>query len=244
MNREAIAYYAYRYAGNWDKIAAAVKREERPEPVRIPEPYITIADAAYPARLRQLDCPPWVLFFRGRIELLQKPMITVVGSRKLTGYGRYLTEYCSTLLAKRYVLVSGMAKGADACVHRTALKEGSTIGVIGSGLDHCYPAENRDLYRAMKQDHLVLSEYPHFVPVRKEHFPWRNRILAALGSCVVVTQAENRSGTMITVNEALALGRDVCCFPWPFEDPCGAGCDRLIQEGAQVIWSREQIMEL
>ncbi|MBR3356899.1 MAG: DNA-protecting protein DprA [Solobacterium sp.] len=241
LKREDIAYYAYRYDGNWDAIAEAVSHEETPVPVSVKEPYITLLDDAYPACLKQLRYPPWILFYRGDASLLQKPMAAIVGSRTLTPYGAALTVRCAGILKERYVLVSGLAKGADALVHRTALSGGHTVGVIGSGFSRCYPPVNRGLYAAMARNHLIVSEYPYPVGVRKEHFPWRNRILAALGSKLIVTQAALHSGTMITVNEALQLGRDVYCFPWPYEDACGAGCDRLIEEGANVLYSEEQL---
>ncbi|MBR4445293.1 MAG: DNA-protecting protein DprA [Solobacterium sp.] len=244
LKREDIACYAYRYEGNWNRIEQAVNTNEPPLSYDIRERYITVLDDLYPDCLRQLQNPPWILFYRGNIALLKEPMVTIVGSRSLTQYGTWLTKRCADILKERYVLVSGLAKGADACVHQCALSHGHTIGVIGSGFSRTYPSVNRDLYAAMARDHLILSEYPYPAGVRKEHFPWRNRILAALGSRLIVTQAALHSGTMITVNEALQLGRDIYCFPWPYEDACGAGCDRLIQEGAMVLYKEEQIRAL
>ena len=241
LKREDIAYYAYRYNGDWDAIAKAVSRNETPVLQDIHEPYITLLDENYPACLKQLQYPPWILFYRGDVSLLNKPMTTIIGSRTLTPYGACMTVNCASILKERYVLVSGLAKGADALVHRTAFAGGHTIGVIGSGFSRCYPPVNRPLYTEMAANHLILSEYPYPCGVRKEHFPWRNRILAALGSSLIVTQAALHSGTMITVSEALQLGRDIYCFPWPYEDACGAGCDRLIEEGAMVLYTEEQI---
>jgi DNA processing protein len=243
-NRETLAAYAYMYGGNWLQIERAVKEEKRPEHVQITDPYITILDEQYPQCLLDLKCPPWVLFYQGDIELLQKPKITIVGSREMNDYGKYVTILSADILKQKYVLVSGLAKGVDGCVHRCAVSGGSTIGVIGGGLGTCYPACNRDLYRIMRKDHLILSEYPHDEGVRRYYFPWRNRILAALGQAVIVTQARLNSGTMATVNEALEIDRDVYCFPHPFHDPEGRGCNRLIAEGAMIVYDAEQLTDM
>lgn len=244
MERETLAAYAYQYHGAWDLIARAVVSAEQPRKPGIRERYITILDAEYPDCLRQLACPPWVLFYQGNIRLLEEPMITIVGSRDLSVYGEYLTALAADELKKRFVLVSGLAKGADAIVHKRALEGGHTIGVIGSGLGTRYPKENHDLYEAMAKNDLILSEYPFFTGVRKENFPWRNRIIAALGQACIVTAAKQRSGTMITVNEALAVSRDIYTFPYPFNDEAGRGCDILIAEGANILYTSSQLHEI
>jgi DNA processing protein len=244
MERETLAAYAYQYQGAWDMIARAVVSKQAPVSAVIRERYITILDAQYPSCLRQLASPPWVLFYQGNIGLLEEPMITIVGSRDLSPYGEHLTALAADELKKRFVLVSGLAKGADAIVHRQALEGGRTIGIIGSGLGTRYPKENRDLYEAMASEGLILSEYPYHCGVKKENFPWRNRIIAALGQACIVTAAKQRSGTMITVNEALAVNRDIYTFPYPFNDEAGRGCDILISEGANILYTLSQLKEI
>lgn len=242
--REELCRIAVACRGDWKKISEALKFGKKYE-AAVTEPYITIFDDAYPMELRALRHPPWVLFYRGDITLLNRPKITVVGARKASAYGLEMTETCVRALAQSFALVSGLALGVDACVHRTAIENGAlTIGVIGSGLDHVYPVANFRLYDEMKKKHLILSEYPAGTGVRKEHFPWRNRILAALGQEVIVTEAAERSGTMITVNEALALSKEVWCVPQRAFDPSGAGCNLLISQGAQVLYSAEQLKEI
>ncbi len=243
MDRNILGSLAVRYEGNWQKIAAAVKRDEQ---IILPvkDTFITIMDREYPECLRELAYPPWVLFYEGDISLLQKPMVSVVGSRRLIPYGRKMTELVSSVLAEKYTVVSGMAKGADACAHSAAMKKGRTVGVIGSGLGTSYPKENLALYKEMRKTQLIISEFPHDTGVRKHHFPWRNRILAALGSRIFVTQAEEKSGTMITVNEALELAKDVYCVPYPFASREGKGCSRLIAEGAMILYDIEQLREI
>ncbi len=235
--RERLALYSYKHDGDWSAIANAVRTDEDPGKAVITDHYLTILDADYPARLRSLRFPPWVLFYRGNPGLLKKPCITIVGSRKVNAYGKANTELAAVILSERFVLVSGLARGVDGIVHRTAMgNHGWTIGVIGCGLNVRYPRENEYLYRRMEQEQLILSEYPSSTGVKKHHFPWRNRILAALSDGVIVTQAAVKSGTMGTVNEALNLGREVWCFPYLFNDPDGLGCNLLISQGANLIY--------
>lgn len=244
MNRETLASYAARYSGSWNLIRRAVLTHEKPAAVPADRNYLTILDENYPACLKELANPPWVLFYEGDINLLQQPMVTIVGSREISRYGAELTAAAANELRKRFVLVSGLARGADAIVHRCAIEQGHTIGVIGSGLATRYPQVNIPLYEEMGKKDLILSEYPLYCGVRKEHFPWRNRILAALGQALIVTSARRRSGTMLTVNEALQLNRDIYTFPYPFESTDGAGCNQLISEGAAIIYSRAQLAEI
>ena len=244
MNRETLASYSIQYDGNWDRIRLAVMNEEKPLLTEIRERFITILDEAYPDCLRQLRNPPWVLFYQGNIHLLREPMITIVGSRDLSEYGEELTVTAADELKKRFVLVSGLAKGADSLVHKCALEDGHSVGVIGSGLGTRYPKENSGLYEAMARRDLIISEWPRSCGVRKENFPWRNRILAALGQALIVTAAKTRSGTMHTVNEALQLGRDIYTFPYPFECAEGRGCDQLINDGANILFTRGQLSEI
>ena len=239
-----LASYAYRYAGSWSKIAKAAADNEPEYPCTIKDSYITILDDSYPDELRALRYPPWVLFYRGNRWLLYEPKITIVGSRSLSDYGCELTITAADILKKRFVLVSGLARGADSLVHKCALEGGHSIGVTGCGLDTVYPGENRYLYEVMSERDLILSEYPSYVKVKKEHFPWRNRILAALGQSLVVTAAKEKSGTMLTVNEAAALGRDIYTFPWPFGSLEGQGCSHLIADGAEMIYSKDQLREI
>ncbi|MCR5794401.1 MAG: DNA-processing protein DprA [Solobacterium sp.] len=239
--REKLANLSYSFSGNWHQIRNALQKNEAVHDHRIREPYITIADKDYPESLRELRYPPFVLFYRGRKELLKERCVTVVGSRELCAYGERMTRLSADYLKENYVLVSGLAKGADSLVHSCALQGGRTIGVIGSGLATVYPRSSAHLYARMQEEGLILSEYPAYVPVRRHHFPWRNRILAALGEFIVVTQAGCKSGTMLTVNEALELGRDVFAFPYPFDADEGLGCNQLIAEGAMIMYDIEQL---
>lgn len=242
--RERIANCAYAYQGNWKKIYGALRTNEPVKQYDIRENYITIADDEYPCQLRQLQFPPFVLFYKGDITLLQRDMVTMIGSRQLDDYSRMMTGRIADGLKDRFVIVSGLAKGADAESHRHALINGKTIGVTGHGLDIVYPACNADLYGKMQDRHLILSEFPHDTPIRRYHFPWRNRILAALGMCVIVTKAGMKSGTMHTVNTALELGKTVYCLPHPMTDEEGRGCNYLIHEGAEILFDMSQLDDI
>ena len=243
--REKLALLSVMHGGNWSAIADSLRRKETPDRSVIRDAYITIYDDMYPASLRELRFPPWVLFYKGDISLLQAPAVAVVGSREAIDYGRLAAEWVVENLCDRYTVVSGLARGIDAAAHRTALRLGGrTIGVIGSGLGTSYPRENISLYRDIGKENLIITEYPHDVGVRKEHFPWRNRIIAALGRHVFVIQAARRSGTMLTVNEALTLNRDIYCIPYPLGNPFGEGCNHLIAQGAMILYKTEQLQDL
>ena len=243
--REILAHYSWKYDGDWSKIAEALRTHEKVKRRRDCGSYITIYDDAYPKNLRALRYPPWVLFYRGRLDLLKQTGFTVVGSRKLTAYGEWATERCAELLAAQHVLISGLAKGADGIVHRTAIAmRGTTVGVIGCGLNVRYPRENEYLYRMMESEQLILSEYPDTTGVKKHHFPWRNRILAALGDGVIVTQAALKSGTMGTVSQALELGKEVWCVPYPYNEEGGRGCNLLISQGANILYDEDILKDL
>lgn len=196
--------------------------------------FVTLVDAAYPQALLRLEHPPYVLFYEGNLNLLKKPMVSVVGSRSPSPYSIAMTTALVTRLAKHFVIVSGMAQGIDGTAHRAALF-GKTIAVVATGLDCCYPLSHRGLYQALKKDHLVISEYPNGVKARKHHFPIRNRLIAALGQSLFVMSAAMRSGTMLSVNEALALNKEIYVLPHPIDDKTGLGCNTLILEGASIL---------
>ncbi|MBR2809210.1 MAG: DNA-processing protein DprA [Erysipelotrichaceae bacterium] len=235
--REQLIGYAIKYQGDYAKIIRAFDNKEDYQPVDVKA--ITILDPFYPEKLRDLRLPPLVLFYKGNTDLLKREAVAVIGSRKMTEKGRKTTEYVTDHLKKRYVIVSGMAKGVDGVAHRFALDSG-TIAVLGSGIDHIYPKENRDLYHALEKDHLIISEYPFDYPPYAQNFRFRNRIIAALSQAVYVTQAQDRSCTFITVNEALDLNREIYVAPYHLFDEEAYGSNLLISEGATLL-TREHL---
>lgn len=237
--REQLLYYALQYQGDWERIYKALKNKE-PWHSCTPHTFVCIEDAAYPSRLRRLQRPPWVLFYEGNLSLCERPSVGVIGSRKASTQGIRRCREIVMLLKDRYVIVSGLAKGIDGEAHRTSIHN-QTIGVIGCGLDVVYPKQHALLFEQMKQQQLIISEYPPHTPPYACHFPARNRILAALSDALVVVEARKRSGTMITVNEALTLGIEVYCVPQAFGNVDGEGCNLLISQGANILVDEEDI---
>lgn len=236
INRNSILAYAMRYQGNWSKIAQAITNQESYNSISSVDSYITILDDDYPDCLKELRFPPWILFYEGDIHLLEDEKVSIVGSRDCSSYGMKCTKEVVSHLSRKQTIVSGLAKGIDACAHHYAISyRHHTIGVIGCGLNIVYPKQNQDLYQELSKNHLIISEYPRNTLPRKEHFPWRNRIIAALGKALIVTEAKRHSGTLLTVNEAITLNRDIYCIPYPYDDLKGEGCNLLISQGAIIL---------
>lgn len=189
----------------------------------------------YPGTLNALTDPPPVLFALGDADLLRRPCVAIVGSRRATAYGRRIARGLGAQLAGRgRCVVSGMAMGIDAESHRGALP-GPTAAVLGSGVDVVSPPRNRALYGRIREHGVVMSEFAPGVGAAPHHFPRRNRIIAALADDVVIVEASHRSGALITAEIALDLGRDVHAVPGPIDRPTSQGTNRLIADGAGVI---------
>lgn len=233
--RNRILFYALKYNGDYNKIKQALIKNEPYKLIKSDADFIVLRDDNYPKKLLQLKNPPFILFYKGDIKLLNKASIGIVGSRNISAYGSKYTRIVSEILAERYIIVSGLAKGVDREAHLSALKKGHTIAVLGSGINYIYPKSNSDLYQKLLKNNLIISEYPNFVAPKPYFFPFRNRIIAALSKSIVVTQATMRSGTLLTVNEALELNKDIYVLPYPIDCLNGSGCNYLIQQGANVI---------
>ncbi|MEG2800172.1 MAG: DNA-processing protein DprA [Erysipelotrichaceae bacterium] len=232
--REQILYYAWKYQGNWNKIANAISKKEQWEIIQYDGNYITIVDEHYPNCLKELNYAPWILFYEGNLSYIQDELVSVVGSRIMSSYGEKMCSLIVNQLKKKYVIVSGLAKGIDACAHRNAMDH-KTIAVIGNGIDMTYPKENDCLYENIKKNHLLISEYPNGTLPLNYHFPWRNRIIAALGSSLIVVEAKLKSGTMLSVNEAITLDKPIYVVPYRYDDISGKGCNLLISQGANIL---------
>lgn len=206
---------------------------------------ISFFSERYPESLKNIPQPPLALFYEGNIDFLEYPSIAMVGARLATPYAsQVLYQFIPNLVLENLVIVSGLAKGVDRLSHELAiLAGGKTIGVIGCGLDRCYPKEVSNLFQEMKQKQLVLSEYPLGTPIKKHHFPMRNRIIAGLtqGTCVI--EAKERSGSLITAQLALDNGKEVFAIPGEILSGQSSGCHRLIQDGAKCVYRMEDILE-
>ncbi|AFV72312.1 DNA polymerase sliding clamp subunit [Streptococcus agalactiae] len=206
-------------------------------------PVLSILDSNYPLELKEIYNPPVLLFYQGNIELLSKPKLAVVGARQASQIGCQSVKKIIKETNNQFVIVSGLARGIDTAAHVSALKNGgSSIAVIGSGLDVYYPTENKKLQEYMSYNHLVLSEYFAGEQPLKFHFPERNRIIAGLCQGIVVTEAKMRSGSLITCERALEEGREVFAIPGNIIDGKSDGCHHLIQEGAKCIISGKDIL--
>ncbi len=205
---------------------------------------ITYQDDDYPEKLKNIyDLPPF-LYVRGSL-MKDDINIAIVGSRRATTYGKYTTERISRELAQKGVtVVSGMARGIDSAAHRGALAaRGRTIAVLGSGLDVIYPPENKILFAEIIENGAVISEFPMGTPPIAANFPSRNRIISGMSYGVLVVEAGEKSGSLITARLALEQGREVFAVPGSVETPASRGTNRLIKEGAKLIENAEDILE-
>lgn len=200
----------------------------------------------YPDLLRQIAAPPPVLFVRGQLEPVDQWAIAVVGTRRLSAYGKIITrELVAGLVANGITIVSGMARGIDAIAHRTALEmNGRTIGVLGSGLDQLYPPEHSQLAdQICGGQGALLSEYALGTQPESHNFPARNRVISGLALGVVVVEAGERSGALITARFALEQDRDVFAVPGNINSPASTGTNRLIQQGAKLVTGVDDILD-
>ena len=207
---------------------------------------LTLADADYPQHLLQIADPPVLLYLKGRRELLGvKNGIAVVGSRNATPAGMQTAQaFSKALSAAGLAIISGMALGIDSAAHLGGLQHsGSTIAVIGTGLDRVYPARNKALAQQIAQNGLIISEYNLGMPPLAQNFPRRNRIISGLSKGVLVVEAALASGSLITARMAAEQGRDVFAIPGSIHSTFSKGCHLLIKQGAKLVDDAADILE-
>ncbi len=206
---------------------------------------ITYGSYRYPALLAEIKDPPKELYYIGDVEILKKRCAAVVGSRTTTQYGRSTAVSIATKLAGRGIaVVSGMARGIDACAHQGALDcNGATVAVLGCGVDLCYPKENKNLKKEIEESGLVISEYPPGTEPMPFNFPRRNRIISGLSEITIVVQARNESGALITAELAVEQGREVYAVPGNIDSQYNLGNNKLIKDGAGVIIKPSDVLE-
>lgn len=205
---------------------------------------VTLADAAYPRLLLEIADPPALLYCRGRIELLNRPALAVVGSRNASAQGASNAEqFARTFSAAGLSIVSGMAQGIDAAAHRGGLAgEGSTIAVLGTGVDIAYPQANAALAAEIAARGLLLSEFPLGTKAFGHNFPRRNRLISGLAQGCLVIEAALSSGSLITARAAAEQGREVFALPGSIHSPLSKGCHALIKSGAKLAESAEDVL--
>jgi DNA processing protein len=206
---------------------------------------LTLADNGYPPLLREIPQPPAVLFVKGNVALLTSPQLAMVGSRNPSSSGvRTAVDFARTLSAAGYTITSGMALGIDAASHQGALDvNGHTIAIAGTGLDRVYPACHKQLATRIAEQGALVSEFPPGTPAKASHFPRRNRIISGLSVGLLVVEAAQQSGSLITARLALEQNREVFAIPGSIHNPLARGCNALIRQGAKLVETAEDIFE-
>jgi DNA processing protein len=208
---------------------------------------LTWDEPAYPSRLREIYDPPPLLYVRGDASLLNRHLIAVVGARRPTPYGNQMAEKLARDLADRgLVILSGLARGIDASAHRGALssvRSGTTIGVLGCGIDVVYPKENKKIFAEMEERGAIISEFPMGTFPAPQNFPIRNRVIAGMALGVVVVEGAQYSGSLITARLAMEFGREVYGVPGNATQPASFGPHQLIKQGAKLVASWEDVVE-
>lgn len=207
--------------------------------------YITCFDKNFPSSLTHIPDPPLVIYAKGNLQLLHHPLnLSVVGTRTPSQYAfPAMNKVLRPLIQADFHIISGMAMGIDQCAHQLAIKNsGQTIAVIGSGFQCLYPKNDLGLFKTIAENHLLISEYPPDRSARRYHFPERNRIISGLSEATLVIEARMKSGSLITVDQALEQGRDVYALPGPIGSKTSEGCHHIIKQGAYLVQSYQDIL--
>ena len=207
--------------------------------------FIPYFSKSYPGRMANLEDAPYALYVKGKLPKEKRPSVAIIGARRCSAYGeRQALEYGQCLAAAGVQIISGLALGVDGAGHRGALNGGGeTYGVLGCGVDICYPRENIGLYMDIQKKGGIISEQVPGEPPMPYHFPLRNRIISGLADIVLVIEAKEKSGSLITADMALEQGRDVYALPGPVTSALSQGCHRLIRQGAGILISPEEFLK-
>jgi DNA processing protein len=206
--------------------------------------FVSYEQEDYPIRLRNIFDPPYSLYYRGALPNEHARSVAIVGARGRSAYGMEVAQALAEALAREHIaVISGMALGIDGDAHRGALAaDGCTYAVLGCGVDRCYPKEHNYLYDRIPAKGGVLSEYPVGTAPLPRLFPARNRIISGLADCVVVVEAREKSGSLITADFAMEQGKDVYAVPGRVTDNLSRGCNALIRQGAGILWDMEDFV--
>ena len=251
--KEILLFLSQLYEGDVEKVLSHIKAKKDIDCVKaedcinkVKASYFTLLDEIYPEGWKQLFLPPILCYYEGDIALLKDldRSVTYVGSRDASKEGLSAAyEFGKKLAKDGVIIVSGLARGIDSEVMRGAMEgKGKIIGISGAGIDIDYPTSSKEIYEYTRSHGLLLSEYPEGVSPSPNNFPLRNRLLAATGKVTIVGEAELRSGSLITANHAINLGKDVGCLPSLARK--GSGTNALIKDGAYLIDEAEDILSL
>lgn len=231
MKRNQILYYAVKYDGMWIDIKEALERHDTWEMLDYDCSFMTICDDIYPNKLREMEHPPWILFYKGNIELLNEKISAVIGSRKPDAYGYEKTkEICEHI--SEDVMINGASRGIETKALQYADR---SIIVSGTGLDMYYPFENDSLFQSNEKEQLVISEYPLGSKPYAIHYPWRDRLIGALADRVFALEIENRSREMLLVKNAMDLQKEIYAVPHPYDPEYQDGYVTMLEMGAKDI---------
>ena len=206
--------------------------------------FVTQEMDCFPEKLRYIHNPPYSIYFKGKLPDENKNAVAIVGARRCSEYGRSMAEKLGEQLAKYDIpVISGMAKGVDSYAHIGALRgKGKTYAVLGCGADICYPAAHKELYHEILDHGGIISEYPPGTEPKPQLFPFRNRIISALSDTIVLVEAKEKSGSLITADFALEQGKDIFAFPGRATDELSFGCNALIRQGAGIVTSVDSFL--
>jgi DNA processing protein len=207
--------------------------------------FISKEDADYPDKLRSIYSAPYALYLKGRLPGKENKVIAVIGARECSPYGIEMTKYLAGAIAMEGIhIISGLARGVDAYAHHGALIAGGvTYAVMGCGIDICYPRENINLYMDMQREGGIISEYAPNIKPLAGNFPMRNRIISGLSDGIVIIEAKEKSGSLITVDYGLDQGKEIYALPGRATDRLSEGCNNLIKLGAKMVTSPKDILE-
>lgn len=207
--------------------------------------FLTKEDVEYPQQLKHIYNSPVCIYVRGNLPDENKTSVAMVGARNCSDYGKEVALYFSRKLSEAGIqVISGLARGIDGYAHKGALDAGFlTYGVLGCGIDICYPSSHLDLYMAMEKQGGILSEYGLGIPPSKGNFPMRNRLISGLCDGILVIEAKEKSGSLITVDMGLEQGKDIFAIPGRIQDSLSDGCNNLIKMGAEIVTSPEDILK-
>lgn len=241
--RNILIYLAVVNNGDWQKIYNQItEHEPLDEKVveatanKIKSKAVTILDDDYPEPLKTVYRPPFVVFYHGDLSLIKdkRKLLSVVGSRDISEYGLEATNYFVSSLAKKLVIVSGMAMGVDSAAHRACIAAGGkTVAILGCGINVCYPPDSLDVYDELRKHHLIISEYPNLTSPNPSRFPQRNRLIAGISDCLLIPEGKRNSGTSITATLAADHGSAICCVPTRYGE--NSLCNYLISYGATPV---------
>ncbi len=208
--------------------------------------FITYFDKKYPDELRKIEMPPYALFYKGNIDILKNRKVAIVGSRLCSQYGIEITKLLTKeLISFNISIISGGAKGIDTIAHKTSVEEdGETVVVLGCGIDVIYPAQNKTLFRNVSEKGLIITEFLPGTKPLKHNFPRRNRLISGLSELIIVVEASEKSGSLITARLAAEQGKEIMSVPGSVFSKTSMGCNKLLRDGAQVFTDMSDLRTL